>query len=380
MRRLRRYGVCVGLVAAFTAVFATSAWSRARSLPVPVLKVTVGQDGSLTATWTKGDGEDSYDLYWNTDGGLARVVAPVGCSYDPNTLCVGQDWAFPSQGVPLACKWYEDKSNTPTGGKECTGYEDLADAQTTATVSGLQAGATYYLQVLVADHCFTLLDCPHGLSSPEYWSAVVQVVDTPPAVTKSTGRSKPVTTKPKPKRKHKRVLAARSSRPHANSPACTAALNRIATDQKAIARLQANLKFKNPHPDVEKVRERQINLQLARLNADLAAANTAKAKACGPDQTTFDGTWTATFDGTTHAVVNFTVRNAVISGGMTGTIVVATGNTANLRSDFGVGANCNGSMHFNANGTATSAPGAVTCALMGQKATETVTDAHRTGP
>jgi len=95
----------------------------------------------------------------------------------------------------------------------------------------------------------------------------------------------------------------------ADSPACTAAKQRIAYDNRMIARLRAQLP--NTHADIQQVRARQINTQIARLRADLAKAQAARAKECVAPISAYDGTYQGMF---AQIQITFTVNDGVITG------------------------------------------------------------------
>ncbi|MGD0715660.1 MAG: hypothetical protein ABSB24_15955 [Gaiellaceae bacterium] len=166
----------------------------------------------------------------------------------------------------------------------------------------------------------------------------------------------------------------------ADSPACTAAKNRVANDERGIAKANKNLAFKNPHKDIEAIREKQLNRQIARLQADLVVAKAAQHKACGtsaPSLSAYDGTYSGMFG---RIGITFTVANGIISGDLLNPSPLRamdpkTG-IAWAQANF-VGADCDTfAVQFNAAaGTATVTD--LKCTLSGQTETHTVVAARK---
>jgi hypothetical protein len=168
------------------------------------------------------------------------------------------------------------------------------------------------------------------------------------------------------------------ARPDGTSPACQAALKRIAYANTMIKRLEANLKNPNVTRSgkiVNPVRARQITVQLARLKAELAAAEAVKAKVCpatptepGAALAAYDGTYNGQFTGT-RFVLTFTVASGVVTGDVVSVqpLNPATGNVT-VRASF-AGADCGTLvLHIDPKaGTATAHN--VTCTMAGQSAT-----------
>jgi hypothetical protein len=166
--------------------------------------------------------------------------------------------------------------------------------------------------------------------------------------------------------------SAASWRATADSPACAAAKQRIDYDNRMIARLRAQLP--NKHADIQQVRARQINTQIARLRADLAKAQAAKAKECVPPISEYDGTYQGMF---AQIEITFTVKDGVITGDLTNPPPIraldAKTGVAFAQANF-VDASCGGGVFqitFNAAaGTATAMN--LKCTLGGQTVTQTV--------
>jgi len=170
---------------------------------------------------------------------------------------------------------------------------------------------------------------------------------------------------------------AASGRATADSPACAAAKQRIAYDNRMIARLRAQLP--NKHASIQQVRARQINTQIARLQADLARARAAEAKECAAQISAYDGTYQGMV---ARIEVTFTVKDGVITGDLVNPPPIRaldpkTG-IAFVQANF-AGASCGGGVFqitFNAAaGTATAAN--LQCTLGGQTVTQTVVARRR---
>jgi len=153
--------------------------TSATALAVPLLNVTVNHDGSLHATWTKDASQDSYELIADSDqtassGRLTATASPLRCSDGTLQCCPTDTWCWTDRGTPLYC--YAVLYHDVTG--DCPVHTDLGDPAVSEDTRPLQTGATYYVQVLVEDHCFTTLTC--GSQYPTaYWSNVVKIVDNP---------------------------------------------------------------------------------------------------------------------------------------------------------------------------------------------------------
>ncbi len=164
------------------------------------------------------------------------------------------------------------------------------------------------------------------------------------------------------------------------SPACAAAQKRVANDETGIARAEKNLLFKNPHKDIEAVREKQLKTQIARLQADLVVAKAAEAAACGtkaPSLADYDGTYNGMFG---QIGITFTVANGIISGDLVNPTPIRamdpqTG-IAYAQANF-IGANC-GTFAVQFSATAdTATVKDLTCTLAGQTQTHTVVAARK---
>jgi hypothetical protein len=180
-------------IATFLALVAATLSALSLSVPpasadvVPNLTVTVNPDGSLHAAWNMSGQvaeEFLYDTPQATDGHLAETTSLVDCGNGEVACCPHDSWCWASQGVPLYCYWvlYQDQTG------DCAGHSDLADAATTYDTYPLQLGETYFVQVLVADSCFSDDTSCHG-AQPLYWSNVVHIVDNPPPAPSTTTTS-----------------------------------------------------------------------------------------------------------------------------------------------------------------------------------------------
>ncbi|HYA45215.1 MAG TPA: hypothetical protein VED59_06390 [Acidimicrobiales bacterium] len=164
----------------------------------PDLSVTVNPDGSLHATWTMAADQDAYEFLYDTSSATNGRLTPAGTlstDEDGVPICLPDgSWCWPANGDPLYC--YYVLYNSRTG--DCPGHFDLGDADTSYDTDPLQVGETYYVQVFVANHCFTEDTCqaPGENWDPYYyWSNVVQIVDNPPTTT-TTSSTTTTTTVP----------------------------------------------------------------------------------------------------------------------------------------------------------------------------------------
>lgn len=170
-----------------------------RSIPPEVSSVTVG-DGSLTFAWNAvSHGGDVYRMYWGTDPTFATgytYTSTGSTSYTISSLTNGTtyyfrvagwnnsvtpqvattDWSANSSGVPgkpsaplslsvssgrngMSVSWSAPSSNggsaltdylvqyTTTSGGSYSTYADGTSTATSATITGLTAGSTYYVRV-----------------------------------------------------------------------------------------------------------------------------------------------------------------------------------------------------------------------------------------
>ena len=161
--------------------------------------------------------------------------------------------------------------------------------------------------------------------------------------------------------------------PRGTSAACTAAKQRVASDNLMIARLRAQLA--NPNVTIQKVRAAQIRTRLAQLQADLVKARAAQTAACGPSVRDYAGSYSAMFG---RIVIHFiVVGNGVVSGdivSVVGRTIDARTGVVDAQANF-LGADCGFfKVFFNAKaGTATAH---LSCTLSGLSQSGTVV-AHR---
>ena len=178
-----------------------------RSIPPEVSSVTTG-DGSLTFTWNAvSHGGDIYRIYWGTDSTFATGYSYTGTtltSYTVSSLTNGTtyyfrvagwnnsvtpqiattDWSSTASGVPgaasaptslvvssgrsgMSATWTAPSSNggsaitdyvvqyaTSSGGAYTT-FSDGTSTTTSATITGLSAGSTYYIRVAAVNSLTT---------------------------------------------------------------------------------------------------------------------------------------------------------------------------------------------------------------------------------
>ena len=170
-----------------------------KSVPPVVSSVTAG-DGSLTFTWNAiSHGGDNYRIYWGTDSTFATAYSYTGTtltSYTVSSLTNGTtyyfrvagwnnsvtpqiattDWSSTASGVPgkpsaplslsvssgtdgMNVSWSAPSSNggsaltdyvvqyTTTSGGSYSTFADGTSTSTSATITGLTAGSTYYVRV-----------------------------------------------------------------------------------------------------------------------------------------------------------------------------------------------------------------------------------------
>jgi len=170
-----------------------------KSVPPVVSSVTAGS-GSLTFTWNAiSHGGDNYRIYWGTDSTFNSAYSYTGTtltSYTVNSLTNGTtyyfrvagwnnsvtpqiattDWGANASGVPgaasaptslvvssgpsgMSVSWAAPSSNggsaitdyvveySTTSGGSYTVFSDGTSTSTTATITGLAAGNTYYVRV-----------------------------------------------------------------------------------------------------------------------------------------------------------------------------------------------------------------------------------------
>ena len=170
-----------------------------RSVPPVVSSVTAG-DGSLTFTWNAiTHGGDNYRIYWGTDSTFATAYTMTGTTlttYTATGLTNGTtyyfrvagwnnsvpdqiattDWSTTASGVPgaasaptsvvatsgrsgMSVSWTAPSSNggsaitdylvqyATTSGGAYTTFSDGTSTTTSATITGLTAGSTYYVRV-----------------------------------------------------------------------------------------------------------------------------------------------------------------------------------------------------------------------------------------
>lgn len=143
-----------------------------RTLPTPVLHVTVNADGSLLATWSKAANENSIELVLDDNNHSSGQLTSVA-SLNSSGGCPRDQWCWPDQGTPLYCYDVLHVENTGS----CAGIQDLGDSQTSETTGRLTIGATYWVQVLVKDNCVNVGNCAPGQIAA--WSNLVKIDDKP---------------------------------------------------------------------------------------------------------------------------------------------------------------------------------------------------------
>lgn len=203
----------------------------AAAADAPVLSATINEFGQVVVTWKLGPGQNSSNIYWNTSS-----PAPPA----PGT-----------SGSRLGC-------NADT----CTGYQDLGDAQKSATIAGLAPG-TYYFQLVVNEPTSTSSFNP-------VWSNVLTVVVPP----KSSGGG---TNKPTPAKTRMGKI------PHDNgTKACDRAIAKIKRANNEITKALNNLKFidKTGNASVQAVRKAQLEKRLKSLQAQLPGLEKAAVAVC----------------------------------------------------------------------------------------------------
>lgn len=123
------------------------------------------------------------------------------------------------------------------------------------------------------------------------------------------------------------------------SPGCQAALKKVAYAQTMVLRLQANLR--NPNVTsvagvVNPTRKRQIELQLARMKAQLRSALAEKANACATKaQTTSAGASITSFDGTYTGALSYQATSPDIGSLSGSTGITFTVSNGSLQGNFG---------------------------------------------
>jgi len=174
----------------------------------PVISSTSNGNGSLTFTWGAiSHGGDNYRMYWGTDSTFATGYSYTGTTlttYTVTGLTNGTtyyfrvagwnnavnpqvdttDWSTTASGIPgaaaaptslvvssgrsgLSATWTAPASNggsaltdyiiqyTTTSGSSYTTFSDGTSTETSATITGLTAGTTYYVRVAAVNSLVT---------------------------------------------------------------------------------------------------------------------------------------------------------------------------------------------------------------------------------